>query len=75
MSDEIKKAGHYQLFEGYDASDVMSACMSVEQERGYWRGCVIKYAIRLGRKGTEEDAVKDAHKLAECALRLSKLYE
>lgn len=71
---EITSPEHYMLMSGYDASDVMSACMSRDEVIGYWRGCAIKYLIRLGRKGNEEDAQKDAAKAAECARRLAELY-
>lgn len=71
---EIKSPEHYALMNGYDASDVMNACMSKDEVIGYWRGCAIKYLIRLGRKGTDEDTKKDAAKAAECARRLAELY-
>lgn len=73
--NEITAPAHYSLHDGYDASDVMSECMSIEQVRGYWRGNVLKYAVRLGRKGSDVDTQKDAKKLLECATRLCECYQ
>ena len=71
----VKDPSHYALMDGYSADDVMKACMTSDEYRGYWRGCAIKYLVRLGRKGNEDDARKDAHKAAECARRMAACYE
>ena len=59
---------HYDLGEGRDALDVMRACMGPGEYRGFLRGNVLKYAIRLGRK---DDAAADSLKLLEYAERLA----
>ena len=66
---------HYKLMGGYSCDDVMRSCMTPEEYRGYWRGCVLKYVTRLGRKDSEADAATDAAKLAECARRLELCYK
>lgn len=58
---------HYALMDGYDALDVMRASMTPERFEGFLQGNVLKYAMRLGRKG---DAAEDAAKLADYAVRL-----
>lgn len=55
--------------------DVMQAVLTPEEFRGYLKGCVIKYAMRQGKKEGTDDAGKAQHyaqKLAEVeAQRLS----
>lgn len=70
-----KNPVHYMLMDGYSADDVMHACMSEDEYRGYWRGCVLKYAIRLGRKGDARNAALDAQKLFECSRVLAQCYD
>lgn len=44
--------------------DVIDGCFTKEQAKGYYRGNVIKYVMRAGRKGSEvEDLKKAAHYL------------
>ena len=60
---------HYDLNGGADALDVMQGCMTPEQYVGFLKGNVVKYAIRLGRKGGPADWIVDAGKLADYASR------
>ena len=73
--DSVTNPDHYALMDGYSADDVMRACMTAEEYRGYWRGCALKYIVRLGRKGDAQAEAEDAHKAAECARRLARCYE
>ena len=41
--------------------DVMQAVLTPEEFRGYLKGCVIKYAMRAGRKDGSDDAGKAQH--------------
>ena len=58
---------YYDIADGIDALDVMRGCMSTEAYAGFLRGNVIKYAVRIGRKG---DALEDAEKMADYARML-----
>ena len=64
---------HYKLGQSIDTLDLMRGCMTREQYIGFLRGNVIKYAVRLGRKGDAETVKSDAQKLADYANRLASL--
>ena len=64
------KANEYQVGGSHYKSmhvepwDVIDGCFTKEQAKGYYRGNVIKYVMRAGRKGNEvEDLKKAAHYL------------
>lgn len=63
-------SSHYDMG-GYDAIDVMRACMTKDELIGFLRGNVIKYAVRMGRKHGEPASV-DAEKLKDYAARLAE---
>ena len=58
---------YYAIADGIDALDVMRGCMSSAAFIGFLRGNVIKYAVRMGRKG---DMLPDAEKMADYARML-----
>lgn len=42
--------------------ELMQSVLTPEEYRGFLKGSAIKYAMRAGHKGTEEDAEADADK-------------
>lgn len=58
---------YYIIDDQVSALDVMHGAMSGEEYRGFLKGNCIKYAVRMGRKGNDSDAISDAHKLANYA--------
>ena len=81
----MSKANEYQVGGSHYKSmrvepwDVIDGCFTKEEAKGYYRGNVIKYVMRAGRKGNEvEDYRKAAHyleKLIEVLNELSGLGE
>ncbi|MBL4591206.1 MAG: DUF3310 domain-containing protein [Phycisphaerales bacterium] len=65
-TDDIKRAGdlinspeHYALFPDMEAIEAMRRVLSVEEYRGYLKGCSLKYRLRAGKK---DDTLKDIAK-------------
>lgn len=50
---------HYKSM-GVEPWDVIDGCFTKEQAKGYYRGNVLKYLMRAGRKGNELEDLKDA---------------
>lgn len=57
--DMVNHPPHYKLFPDMEALDVIKAALSVEEFRGYLKGCVLKYRLRAGMKN---DASEDLDK-------------
>ena len=73
------KANEYQVGGSHYKSmrvepwDVIDGCFTKEQAKGYYRGNVIKYVMRAGKKGSEiEDLKKAAHYLQKLIEVLSE---
>jgi len=73
------KANEYQVGGSHYKSmrvepwDVIDGCFTKEQAKGYYRGNVVKYVMRAGRKGNEvEDLKKAAHYLQKLIEVLSE---
>ena len=75
----LSKANEYQVGGSHYKSmrvepwDVIDGCFTTEQAKGYYRGNVIKYVMRAGKKGSEiEDLKKAAHYLQKLIEVLSE---
>ena len=63
---------HYKSM-GVEPWDVIDGCFTTEQAKGYYRGNVIKYVMRAGKKGSEiEDLKKAAHYLQKLFVVISE---
>lgn len=60
--DGVKSPGHYQLFEGVEAIEVVARSMTREMFKGYCLGNILKYRLRAGKKSELATLEKDMAK-------------
>lgn len=63
-TDTFKRASstpHYELWEGFEAIDIIKEVLTPEEFRGYLKGNVLKYRLRNGRKEGTNDMFKEEH--------------
>ena len=63
--DDVTKPKHYRIFGEYiqtEALDVMRSTLTTAEYIGYLKGNILKYKLRAGDKGSDEDALKDIAK-------------
>ena len=68
MSDSITNPKHYE----YPISPldfIMANGLDFPQ------GCIIKYAVRAGRKGGKQDAIQDCRKIIAYATKMMEAFE
>jgi hypothetical protein len=73
MEDNINNPFHYT--QGIETIKIIRAKLTDEEYRGYLKGTIMKYDTRIGLKGSEQDAVDDAGKLAWFANKLKEYYQ
>jgi hypothetical protein len=61
MTDEINSPGHYMLFPGMEAIDVIKAALTPEEFAGYCKGNALKYRLRAGDKGPAAKCIAKAN--------------
>lgn len=50
---------HYDLWNGIEAIDIMKNCLSLDEYRGFLKGNILKYQLRLGKKdNVEKEMIK-----------------
>lgn len=64
---------YYDLWDGYEAIDLIRDILTPEELAGYYKGNVIKYSVRAGNK-PGESAEKDLNKRQEYRKWLNDLY-
>jgi hypothetical protein len=56
------KATHYELWNGFEAIDIIKDVLTEEEYKGYLKGNILKYQLRLGKKdaiSNEIDKIQD----------------
>ena len=54
---------HYELWENFEAIDVIKLVLTEEEYRGFLKGNILKYRLRAGKKNIENDnIIKDINK-------------
>lgn len=72
-ANEYQVGGSHYKSMGVEPWDVIDGCFTKEQAKGYYRGNVVKYVMRAGKKGNElEDLKKAAHYLEKLIEVLSE---
>tara|TARA_R110000796_G_scaffold173474_2_gene290418 strand:- start:1820 stop:2029 length:210 start_codon:yes stop_codon:yes gene_type:complete len=64
----MQKEKHYQLWNDYEALDVIKECLTFEEYIGFLKGNILKYKLRS--KGQD---LKDVEKIKNYSLELNKL--
>lgn len=64
ISNKVKNpaATHYELWNGFESIDVIKAVLTPEEYRGFLKGNVLKYQLRLGKK---DDVTKEMVKIKD----------
>ena len=57
-----QKSKHYELWEGFEAIDVIKLVLTDEEYKGFLKGNILKYQLRLGKK---DDVSKEIEKIED----------
>ena len=54
---------HYELWENFEAIDIIKLALTDEEYKGFLKGNILKYRLRAGKKNIENDnIIKDINK-------------
>ena len=60
---------HYELWENFEAIDVIKLVLTEEEYRGFLKGNILKYRLRVGKK---DDVLKEIEKIKDYERELNK---
>ena len=64
---------HYELWENFEAIDVIKLALTDEEYKGFLKGNILKYRLRAGKKNIENDnIIKDIGKSIDYERELNK---
>ncbi len=64
---------HYELWENFEAIDVIKLALTDEEYKGFLKGNILKYRLRAGKKNIENDnIIKDISKSIDYQRELNK---
>jgi len=63
-----KNVSHYNIWNGFEAIDLMKTILTREEYIGYLKGNIIKYQLRLGKK---DDVSKEMVKINDYTAELN----
>ena len=64
---------HYELWENFEAIDVIKLALTDEEYKGFLKGNILKYRLRAGKKNIENDnIIKDINKSIDYERELNK---
>ena len=66
----IEENKHHQLWEGVQSLDVMKQVLTDEEYKGFLKGNILKYQLRLGKK---DDTTKEIKKINDYSKELNKM--
>ena len=67
-----KNVSHYDLWNGFEAIDVMKQVLSKDEYIGYLKGNILKYQLRLSKKDSIE---KEVIKIRDYTYELNNILE
>lgn len=67
-----KKGNHYLIFKGLEALEVIKNSLSFEEFRGFIKGNILKYQLRLGKKDIIENETKKIEYYQNILIELEK---
>ena len=65
----IQENKHHQLWEGTQSLDIMKKVLTDEEYKGFLKGNILKYQLRLGKK---DDTEKEIQKIKDYTEELNK---
>ena len=65
-----KNVKHYDLWDGFEAIDIMKIVLSREEYIGYLKGNILKYQLRLSKK---DDVQKEVQKILDYTNELNEI--
>jgi hypothetical protein len=64
---------HYELWENFEAIDLIKLALTYEEYKGFLKGNILKYRLRAGKKNIENDnIIKDINKSIDYERELNK---
>ena len=64
---------HYELWENFEAIDVIKLALTDEEYKGFLKGNILEYRLRAGKKNIENDnIIKDINKSIDYERKLNK---
>lgn len=54
---------HYELWLGCESIEVLEATLSIDELIGWCKGNILKYRLRVSKKGDEKDWLSDLKKI------------
>ncbi len=60
---------HYELWENFEAIDVIKLALTDEEYKGFLKGNILKYRLRVGKK---DDVLKEIEKIKDYERELNK---
>ncbi len=61
---------HYELWNDFEAIDVISLCLTNEEYKGFLKGNILKYQLRVGKKDNVE---KEMEKIKDYQRELNEI--
>jgi len=52
-----KTSTHYELWEGVEAIDIIKQTLTPEEYKGFLKGNILKYQLRLGKKDNTQNEI------------------
>jgi len=65
-----KKVSHYNIWDGFEAIDLMKKVLTKEEYIGFLKGNILKYQNRLGKK---DDVFKEIIKIKDYTAELNEM--
>lgn len=67
-------ATHYEIWNGFEAIDIIKNTLSKDEYIGYLKGNILKYQLRVGKKTTDHEGIsKDLEKLKDYQNELNEI--
>jgi hypothetical protein len=81
VNDPVNQPSHYALIgkeeslnilktRGIEARDIIRACLTEEEYRGWLKGSAMKYQLRAGRKDNEKQDIEKAQVFGQWLVEL-----
>lgn len=65
---------HYEIWNGFEAIDIIKNTLSKDEYIGYLKGNILKYQLRVGKKTTDYEGIsKDLEKLKDYQNELNEI--
>jgi hypothetical protein len=64
------KATHYEIWKDFEAIDIIKNVLTEDEYKGYLKGNILKYQLRLGKK---DDVAKESVKITDYRRELDSI--